>query len=92
VFTRRRSEADRIRAKFGSRLTPAPPTLPRAAEQLDVATIDALVELSEQCGSPVLHVTDQWTGADLFFVDDGGIRYRYRAAGRSDRYRRTVTI
>ena len=57
-----------------------------------MATIDALVELAEQSGSPVLHVADQWTGADLFFVDDGGTRYRYRAAARAERKRRTVTV
>ena len=92
MLTRRRTEADRIRARFGSVLVEAPTTLARAAEQLDVATIDALVELAERCGSPVLHVADRWTGAGLFFVDDGGTRYRYRAAGRAEGDRRTVTV
>jgi len=88
----RRTEADRIRAKLGGALVSAPAQLPHAVEQLDVATIDALVKLSEQCGSAVNHVEDRWTGADLFFVDNGGTRYRYRAAGEPDRFRRPVRI
>jgi hypothetical protein len=92
MIGKRRTEADRIRAKLAGVLVPAPPSLPRAAENLDVSSIDALVKLSDQCGSPVVHIEDQWTGADVFFVDDGGTRYRYRAAGRTDRARRPVRI
>jgi hypothetical protein len=94
MIGRRRTEADRIRARLAEAgvLVAAPPTLPRAAENQSVPTIDALVKLSEQCGSPVVHVEDQWTGADVFFVDDGGTRYRYRAAGRPDRFRRPVRV
>lgn len=92
MIGKRRTEAERIRAKLAGVLVTAPPTLPRPAESLDVASIDVLVKLAEQCGSPVVHIEDQWTGADVFFVDDGGTRYRYRAAGRPDGFRRPVWV
>jgi hypothetical protein len=92
MIVRRRTEADRIRAKLAGVLVTAPSTLPRAAEHVDVTSIEALVKLSEQCGSPVVHIADQWTGADVFFVDDGGTRYRYRAAGRPERFGRPVRV
>ena len=87
MIGKRRTEAHRIRTKLAGVLVTAPPTLPRAAEHLDVTTIEALVKLAEQSGSPVVHIADEWAGADLFFVDDGGTRYRYRAAGRPDQFR-----
>ena len=87
MIGKRRTEADRIRAKFGRVLTPAPPALPRSAERCDVASIEDLVELAARFGAPVMHVEDKWTGADLFLVDDGETRYRYRAEAHSSRFR-----
>jgi len=92
VLTRRRSEAERIHARYGEVLVDVTGGLHRAAEELDVATIDALVKLAERCGRPVNHLPDPHAGADVYFVDDGGVRYRYRATGRQAAAGRRVVL
>ena len=91
-MTRRRTEAERIRAQHRARLVAAPARLSPAAEVVDVVGIDALVRLADRCVVPVHHRADPRTGAEVYFVDDGGVRYRYRAAGRPAPHGRRVTL
>ena len=86
----RSCEADRIRARYGDLLVDGRER-PEAREHVEVATIDTLVRLAYRVQTTVAHVPEPRTRRDLFFVDDGGVRYRYRAAA-SDSGRRPVTV
>lgn len=90
-MTRRRTEAERIRAQYGDRFVPAPADLPPAAQEVGV-TIDALVRLADRCGGIVAHLVDPWTGTEVYFLDTGGVRYRSRAEGRPVPRGRRVTV
>jgi hypothetical protein len=70
----------------------APAAVSHVTDFVDVTSVDVLVKLAVKVGTSVLRIPDQWTGADVFFVDDGGTRFRYRAAARSDGDRRALTI
>jgi hypothetical protein len=87
----RRSESRRIAARWGRLLVDAPTGLARADEEIGVASFDALALLAEERGATIAHLPDPWTGGDVYFFDDGGTRYRYRAAARHSE-RRPVAI
>ena len=87
----RRGEAARIRARYGHRLAETRiPTKP--TEEFEVPTFDALLLLADEHGTKVSCVPDPTIGRDLYFVDDGAIRYRYRAAPRRRAVPRAVTV
>lgn len=86
-----RSEAKRIGRRYRRLLVPAPTDIRPVTEEVDVSTFESLVQLAASAGSTVTHLPDPWGEADLYFVEDGGVRYRYRAAGRH-RTARRVTV
>lgn len=68
---------DRAKAAFG--------------EQVDVLDMEVLVRLARSLDCSIAHVPDPWTGRDLFFLDDAGTRYRFRAA-HDGSARRTASV
>ena len=92
MFVRvRKGEAARIRARYGDRLAdvavPADPI-----EEFEVPCFDALLRLADEHGTRISCVPDRALGRDLYFVEGGGIRFRYRAAARPGVVPRAVTV
>ena len=91
IVRTRRSEAARIRARHGNRLADVRAPVP-STEEFDVPSFDALLKLADEHETKVSCVADPALGRDLYFVDNGGIRYRYRAAARPGAVPRAVTV
>jgi hypothetical protein len=86
----RRTEGERIRARYAHLLL-AEPEPARFSEVVEVGTIQALARLAERCGGAVGHAHDVRSGRDAFFIDEGGIRYRYRTAPKRNGARK-ITV
>ncbi len=79
----RRGEVALIHARYGRWLVPVRDSdLPVLSKVIDVDTFDALVTIARHYGHLVLH--EEGAGADTYFVDEGGVTYRYRT-GAVDR-------
>ena len=87
----KRGEAARIRARHSDRLDEVRVPTPMA-EEFDVPSFDAVLRLADEHGARISFVSDPALGRDLFFVDNGGIRYRYRAAPRPGAVGWAVTV
>lgn len=73
----RRGEAALIHARYGRWLVPVRDSdLPVLSKVIDVGSFDALVTIARHYGHLILH--EQAAGADTYFVDEGGVTYRYR--------------
>ena len=83
-----RSEAHRISRRYRRILAPASGDLRPVTEEVDVASFESLADLAVAAGRTVAHLPDPWAEADVYFVEDGGVRYRYRATGRARAARR----
>ena len=83
-----RSEAQRISRRYRRILAPAPSDIRPVTEEVDVSSFESLAQLARAAGRSVTHLPDPWAEADVYFVEDGGVRYRYRAAGRARAARR----
>jgi signal peptidase I len=76
----RGGEPARIAARYGHLIVPVSPSAPDAlGSAVEVATIEGLVRLAEAGNRPILHA--HRLGAHAYFVEDGGIVYRY-SSGR----------
>lgn len=71
------SEADRIEARFGSRVVRARATIPEGRWVTELHDVEALLRLAEAYDRVVLRVTEV-DGRDAFLVDDGIAVYRFR--------------
>ena len=87
----RRSEAARIRARHGARLDDVR-LPPLTVQEFDVPNFDAILRLADEHGTRISCVSDPAFGRDLFFVDNGGVRYRYRATPRPGAVPTAVTV
>jgi signal peptidase I len=68
----------RIQARYRHLIVPiAGAAYDRARPPIDVASIEALVQLAERSERLILHHVDD--GADTYLVDDEGTLYRYRS-------------
>jgi hypothetical protein len=83
-----RSEAKRISRRYRRILAPAHGDIRSVTEEVDVGSFESLAQLAKAAGRTVTHLPDPWAEADVYFVEDGGIRYRYRATGRARAARR----
>lgn len=76
----RRGEPARIEARYGHLLVPVSPSAPDAlGSVVDVATIGGLARLAEPGKRPILH--SERLGAHAYYVEDGGVVYRYSSGG-----------
>lgn len=78
-------EADRIAARFGSRVVDAYATIPPERWVADVGDINSLARIAQHYDRVILHTVDGQ--ADVYLVDDGVAVYRYRTAGSSEAIR-----
>jgi hypothetical protein len=74
----RGSDADRIEARYGSRIVRARATVPEGRWVTDVDDIESLVRLAEAYDRVVLRVAGD--DGDTYLVDDGIAVYRWRPA------------
>jgi signal peptidase I len=76
----RRGESFRIEARYGHLLVPVSPSASEVLGPLvDVATMEGLARLAEPSKRPILH--SERLGGHSYFVEDGGILYRYSTGG-----------
>jgi signal peptidase len=76
----RRGEPFRIESRYGHLLVPVSPSAPEALGPLvEVATMEGLARLAEPGNRPILH--SERLGAHSYFVEDGGVVYRYSTGG-----------
>jgi signal peptidase I len=76
----RGGEPFRIEARYGHVLVPVSPSASEAlAPLVDVATMEGLARLAEPGNRPILH--SERLGAHSYFVEDGGVVYRYSTGG-----------
>ena len=72
----RGGEPARIAARYGHLIVPVSASAPDAlGSTVDVATMEGLARLAEAGSRPILHAQRQ--GAHAYYVEDGGIVYRY---------------
>jgi signal peptidase I len=69
--------ASRIRARYRHLIVPIAGTAYEARPPIDVASIEALVQLAERSERLILH--HEPDGVDTYLVDDEGTLYRYQA-------------
>jgi signal peptidase len=75
-----RGESFRIEARYGHLLVPVSPSASGALGALvDIATMEGLARLAEPGNRPILH--SERLGSHSYFVEDGGVMYRYSTAG-----------